>query len=124
MQNGNELLYQALAVFFFCAAVTCLFLGYRNYTAAINTSKNIVKNEIIYEQYHQVQEDIYTKGEIKALLLSPLEYDIEIDNLLISKKENVTDNISTYKVPDKKYIKSYAYDNNGTITRIIFKSIE
>lgn len=122
MHNSNELLHQSFAVFIFCAAVTFLFFGYRSYTAAFNTSKDIVKNEIIYEQYNQLEEHTFTKGEITALLFCPLEYDIEIDDLFISKTENVKDNLETYDISDKKYLKSYVYDNNGNILRIKFTS--
>ncbi len=123
MSHGTELLHQAFAVFLFCNAITLLFLGYQRYATVLNTVKKIESEEIMYEQYKDSDGNVVTRGEIISLFFNQLEYDIQIDELLISKIENVKESISSYSIPYEKYKKSYVYDSKGNITRIIFTRI-
>jgi len=124
MNHSNELLHQVFAVFLFCIAVSALFYQYHNYLAALNSSTEILNDKIMYEQYNNKEENIYTKGEIIAFLLNQLEYDVEIDGLFISKSENLKENISAYSIRDNSFGKSYVYDKDGKISRIIFTSMD
>jgi len=123
MDHVTELLHQTFATFLFCIAATILLIGCRCYEIVLNSSNQILNEEIMYEQYNDIDENIFTKGEIVTLLFNELEYDIEIDGFLISKIENVKENILSYSIPDADYLKTYVYDNNGNITRIMFKRI-
>lgn len=124
MENAANLIHQAFAIFLFCIAVTILFFTYHSYISTLTTAKQINTDKIMHEQYSDIKEPTVTKGMIITMLLKyPLEYDMEIDGLLISKSENTRENISTYRFDHEKYKKSYAYDSKGNITRIIFKGL-
>jgi hypothetical protein len=122
MENSLKLFGQVLGVLMFCAAISAFLLLYKNYHKMINDSNTIFTDTIAFEQLSDVKEPTFTKGEIIMMLINKLEHDIEIDELLISKYENVKENILKYFIEDKEYIKSYGYDTNGNITRIIFTS--
>lgn len=122
MNHGTELLYQAFAVLMFCIAVTLLFTAYRNFITIYNISKDIKEDQIIYEQMQEITQPVVSKGEIITMLLTPLEYDIEIDGFLIRKDENTKENVTSYPILESDFIKIYEYDSNGNITKIIFKS--
>lgn len=122
MDHALDFLYQGFTTFMFCIAITVLLVEYSSYITALQTSEELLKEDIMFEQAHTVDQGIITRGEIITCFLDTLEYDLEINGQLISKSENVKNNISSYSIPDKQYQKSYAYDNNGNITRIIFTS--
>ncbi|MDF2473841.1 MAG: hypothetical protein K0R21_1623, partial [Anaerocolumna sp.] len=123
MENSLKLLGQAVSVLMFCTAISVFLLLYSNYQKEINISNSFLTESIAFEQYNDVKELNFTKGEILIMLIYKLEYDIEIDGLLISQYENVKENISNISIEDKEYFKSYGYDTNGNITRIIFTSM-
>lgn len=123
MNQSTDVIHQAFAIFLFCIAVTILFVTYRSYITTLNHSKKIQKEDILQEQYKDSKVITVTKGEIMTLLFHDLEYDVEIDGNLISKSVNVKENITTYPFDFAKYIKTYAYDDNGNITRIILKGL-
>jgi hypothetical protein len=124
MNHGIELLYQAFAVLMFCFAVTLLFTAYRNFNTIYNISKGIKEDQIIYEQSQVITQPVVSKGEIITMLLTPLEYDIEIDGFLICKNENTKECVNSYPISGSSFIKIYEYDSNGNITKIIFKRSE
>lgn len=123
MDNINKLLYQAFAILIFCLSINILFTLYKNYGDFLNVSSKILSEDIAFEQTNTLEKIIYTKGEIILMLLNKLDYDVQIDLILISKSENIKENITDFNILDKNYTKSYAYDNKGNITRIIFQSI-
>lgn len=123
MDNINKLLYQAFSVIVFCISVSIFFALFKNYDNFLHTSSKILSEDIAYEQSNTLEKKIYTKGEIILILLNKLDCDVQIDLTLISKTENIKENIEEIHILDKNYIKSYAYDNKGNITRIIFQSM-
>lgn len=123
MSNSTKLLYQAFATFLFCIAVSLLVFGYRNFTILMNTSKGVVREKIIYEQNHEMKESIVTKGELMAMLFTPLEYDIEIDGVLLHKYDHVKGNFNSYPILEGDYHKRYVYNNHGNIIKILFTRI-
>lgn len=123
MEHITELIHQAFAVFLFCISITVLLISYHSYLNTLNSAKRIQKNDIIYQQYQENEKDIAPRSEVIALLLHELDYDVEIDGILISKSEDTEENISSYYITHEKYLKSYAYDNDGIITRIIYKGL-
>jgi hypothetical protein len=122
MENISELLHQVFAVLVFCAAVFLLFMEFRNYESVLLHTKFIFEEKIVYEQDNESEERPIKKGEIIASLFLQQEHDMEINGYLISKTQNTKDLLLSYNIPNTDYVKSYAYDNSGTITRIIYSS--
>ena len=82
-----------------------------------------MNGKIVFEQQYDKTNNIVTKGELIAFLCDKLEYDIEIDGLLVSRYVHNKDSILSYQITGDEYIKGYIYDANGNITRIIYSSI-
>lgn len=131
MDHGKELLLQAVSVILFCMAITGLFHQARSYAKLVKTVKECYSNEqVLYEQKAEPtknQNSLYgnccSYTELIATLCNPLEYDIEINGLLISKYEHTGSQIDDYAIASTDYLKSYAYDQNGAVTRIIYTSM-
>lgn len=132
MENGKALLIQAIETIIFCIAVTLLLIQAKQYTNILQTLNHTEqKNSLMYEeqkiytdnQHEMLVESISYKGLI-ASLCDTLEYDLEIDGLLISKYEHIPEHIEEYNIKEKRYRKSYAYDTCGNVTRIIYTSVK
>lgn len=81
-----------------------------------------MNEKIVFEQQYDKTNNLVTSGELIAFLCDKLEYDIEIDGLLVSHYVHNKDSILAYQITGNEYIKSYVYDNSGNITRIIYSS--
>ncbi|MDF2589602.1 MAG: hypothetical protein K0S41_3443 [Anaerocolumna sp.] len=123
MNHAYKMLHQAFGVFLFCVALTSIFFIYTNYLDTLQRFNQVLNDEIIYEQTIDVTETYYTKGYIIAFLLNELTYDVEIDGFVISQRDNIKDKITSYSIENKNFTKGYLYDANGTVIRIVFKSI-
>ena len=120
MSNGTKTLYQVFAAIMFCIAVSLLLFGYRSFMTVVASSSKVVEEQVIFEQKHELVEPFVKKGDLIAMLFTPLEYDIEIDGFYISKHEKVKDNLSSYPIADANYSKSYVYNEDGNIIRILY----
>lgn len=133
MEHGKELLIQAVSTILFCVAVTLLFHQARTYSELLNEVKETYGQEqVLYESNYQEfygQEGTSSEAEncsyeeLVASLFGVLEYDLEIDSLLISKYEHTIDKIEEYHLQSGSYSKSYCFDQNGVVTRIVYRSI-
>lgn len=125
MENAKELIIQSISVILFVFAVTMLLGQVEEYRHTL---------QIVKKNYQQTNEALQTGAdnapvnisyeEVLSSLFCRLEYDVEINDLLISKYDHTIDLIDDYHIEHTDYIKSYFYDSNGDITRIIYKSIE
>lgn len=123
MDNITELLHQTMNLIIFCIAVTLLFLGYQNYCNLIKIAGNEQYETVIYEGEYGEPEINVSRGELIASLCNDLVYDIEINDFFINSYEHDKSNIESYPIHNKEYRKSYRYDNNGYITRIVYIGI-
>lgn len=125
MEHGKELIYQAVNVLIFCIAITILLNRASSYLSLIKSVKNAYNDSdaLYQDEYIDIDTDYVTYDQLITSLFSTLEYDLEINGLLISKYEHTIDQIESYNIADTKYIKSYFYDSNGNVTRIIYTSI-
>ena len=122
MENWKELVYQSVSTVIFCIAVVLLLHQYASYTKLLEQLK--YRNQsLLYQQYKNEADPLISYAELIATLVQPLEYDMEIDEVLISKYEHTPDQIQSYGIKKTNYVKSYAYDGNGEVTRILYKSI-
>lgn len=131
MEHGKELLLQAVSVILFCIAITGLFHQARAYAKIVKAVKDCYsQQQVLYEQGAVNEFDLVgasgnccSYAQLITSLLGPLEYDIEINHHLISKYEHTVDQIEDYPIAKTDYSKSYAYDQQGIVTRIIYTSI-
>lgn len=123
MENWKELIYQSISTVIFCVAVTLLLHQYASYTKLIR-QLNCMDELLFYQQYKNEEDALISYAQLIATIVQPLEYDIEIDQVLISKYEHTRDQIESYGIKNEMYEKNYAYNENGEVTRILYKSIE
>lgn len=120
MTHGKELFYQAVSVILFLLATTILLRQASIYMDLVKSVKEAYKDtDALYQSEYSASE-IVTYDELIASLFGTLEYDLEINGFLISKYEHTVDQIGDYNIADTNYSKSYFYDSNGNITRIIY----
>lgn len=108
----------------FTAAIWVSITLSKSYLSMLNGSKNGLNNNILSEQSRIVDEDIVSSSELIATLFYELDYDVQIDDLLISKYDHIEEFIGIYNINNKLYKRSYSYDINGSVTRVIYTSIE
>ena len=132
MGNARELLLQAVAGFLFCLAITLLFRQVREYSQALAIVKHSYQNHQTVsvesngssKESHSDMKDQVSYGELIASLCDCLEYDVEINGFYIHKHEHTPDKIGGYCIPKESYQKSYVYNSNGEITKIIYQSMQ
>lgn len=130
MDNISEFLYLGFATALFCLGIYLFFQGYNEYNVVLkNVSEKYDDNYLLSQQvrldegtYSTIEksEDYYSKGYIMALLFEPLEYDIQIDGLLINKHFHDKSKIRGYELSKDLYKKQYMYDSKGNISKIKF----
>lgn len=120
MENWKDLLYQSISTILFCVAITVFLHQSTSYSKLLEELKSM-DQPAIYQQ--EREEELFTTyPELIASLVQPLEYDIEIDGLLISKYEHTVEQIESYGIKNTRYEKTYAYDSKGAVTRLIYRS--
>lgn len=123
MENGKELILSAISAIIFCGAIILLFNQVKSYSKLLNVIQaEYTQESVMYESSYTGSDDV-SYHELIASLFDTLEYDLEINGLLISKYEHTVDQIDTYIIANTAYTKSYYYDSSGMVTRIIYTTI-
>ncbi|MBH1940638.1 hypothetical protein I5677_07030 [Mobilitalea sibirica] len=115
MENINKLLYVALGTLIFCIGIFLMFVMAMNYHKTLATTREIIKNDNLYQQYFTKEKEFVTHGELIATLLQPLDYNLSIDGVLILLVEHNEEKIIDYNIREVNYIKSYQRDAIGNI---------
>lgn len=120
MENVNRLMQIAFAAIVFCIGLTILIFKTKIYHSLLEEEKELLKEEVIYQQYNSDHSNIVSDSYLIAALMQPLDYDVMIDTTVVRKTEHSTDKISSYGIQDTDYIKSYQYNDNGEIIMILY----
>lgn len=120
MENVMKFIKLACAGLFFCVGVYFLLYGINTYNRSLTTVREKIKDDEIIYQQHYSEEKFVTYSELIATLFQELEYDMEIDGLLISKYEHQAEHIINYDIEVSNYMKSYFYDSREKLTRVIY----
>lgn len=123
MGNVIKFMEQYLSAIVFLIAVSLLLFQTNICLETIQINKDALSSDIIYEQLYEIETDSITYSELIATLFYELEYDIQINSQLISKYDHLDISLLSYNIPKTMYIRSYAYDNSGNITRVIYQSV-
>ncbi|HWT74302.1 MAG TPA: hypothetical protein VN258_06245 [Mobilitalea sp.] len=106
----------------FCIGIYVLVYEFQAYTTLLKLTREKIREDVIYQEYNITDRETISYAELIATLMQPLEYDILIDGTLIDKDKHDKYMISGYAIKNSKYGKSYRYDDNGSITMIIYTS--
>ncbi len=120
MGNLKNLIKAIVSILVFCIGIYVLLSESRLYMLTLKTTRQMVHDNIVYQQYNITDKEIITYTELISALLRPLNYDIKINGLLIKKIEHSPEKIDDYEIAVGDYIKSYQYDEEGNITLIIY----
>lgn len=123
MENVIKYMEQYLSVIVFLIAASLLLYQTNLYLEALKLNKAAITSEVMYEQQFEQETDSITYTELIATLFYDLEYDIQIDSWLISKYDHIDIQLIKDTIPKTIFARSYAYDNNGNITRVIYQSM-
>lgn len=123
MENVIKHMEQYVSVIAFIIAAALLLYQTNILLETIKINKVALSEEVIYEQPYEIEEDNITYAELIATLFYDLEYDLQIDSQLISKYEQLDIHELIGHIPKTMFTRSYAYDNNGNIVRVIYQSI-
>ncbi len=123
MENTNKLMRMAFAAIVFCIGVIILFYETKTYLSTLAACKEIINEDVIYQQKNSNDMETVTHSELIAFMMQPLEYDIMIDDFIISKNTYDVNDITEYRIQRVKYKKSYLYDEYGDIKRLCFNSL-
>ncbi len=122
MDNISEFLYLGFATTLFCLGIYVFFLGLNEYNSVLDKGINNYEDEnIVSLEAMEVKEEVYySRGYITALLLEPLDFDIQVDNHLIDKNFHDRSKIKEYGLSSDFYKKQYIYNSEGTISKVLF----
>lgn len=126
MQNVTKFLEISAYLLMFCTAVTLFLFSERSLDRLIVTMKNeISKENILYENeriYDEIKGSKTTYAELITMLLGDLDYDIRINNMTILKEGFNYQMFDFSAIPQADFSKSYQYDSDGNIVKVIFTS--
>lgn len=123
MEDTLKFIKIACAGLVFCIGMIIFLHGIRTYNKSISTVREKIKDDnVLYQQYYP-DEEIVTYSELIASLFQILEYDIEIDGFLINKYEHFAEKVISYNIQETDYSKSYLYDANGNVTKIVYTPV-
>lgn len=125
METGNKLLYFALATIIFCIGTYLLLYSNKQFDIVLDNNRNKLKEkEEMYQQYITVDKEIVSSAELITTLFNPLEYDIDIDWINITKRSHNRELIGTYGIRNINYKKTYSYGESGNILKIRYTGLE
>lgn len=122
MENVIKHMEQYLSVIAFLIAASLLLHQTNICLEVLKINKAALSSEIMYEQQYFLETDNISYAELIATLFYDLEYDIQIDSQLISKYEHLDIDLLSNNIPKTMFSRSYTYDINGNITRVIYQS--
>ncbi len=120
MSDINKLFRMAISALVFCTGLYVLLHQSKTYMVMLNTTREFLKESEVYRQSLAADRETITYAELIAALLHPLEYDILIDGILIRKDVHSLDKVAGYGIHRNDYKRSYIYDINGNVTRIVY----
>lgn len=123
MENTTKFIKVACAGILFCMGVFLLIYGTGTYSKSIAAVREKVKDDNIFYQQYYPDAKIVTYSEVIATFFQVLEYDIEIDGYLINKIDHQAEKVVHYNIDKTDYFKTYLYDANGNVRKIVYSPI-
>ena len=124
MENITDFLEKAAFILVFCLAGTLLFNENKVLNERITYIKtDITKQETVYMQPLQnIPNEKVTYQELIGTLMGNLDYDIQINQMTIDNDLFNYQDFDLSSIPKNNYIKTYEYDSNGNIVKVVYTS--
>lgn len=124
MELTNKFLYQVFSIFIFCIGLSLLIYSVSRYRETLNLARKNISEQVIYQQYSFEDFQIVSRSQIIASLLYPQDYDVQIEDLYISREDLNYEKVRSFEINETYYKKDYQYDSNGNILCIIYNALE
>jgi len=120
--NLSDFIFKISLIVFFIIAVMLFLETNENINGLLNlVEKSYINNEVITVKESDEDYLVYKGYEVINKIISGLQYDIEIENILIRVNDDFKD-VDLSIINDKKlYILKLEIDNNGNIIKEIYK---
>lgn len=124
MENALKIFRNNAAVAIFCIALAVWISVNNNLNRLLFTTKEtVLDNNILYQSEEVFEQEEISYEELISTLIIGQDYDIQIDSMLLQAKEfnylQFDYNLITYC----RYKQQIIFNNNGSINRIIYSSI-
>lgn len=106
-------------ILFIVGMIYLLFSTNTYHQGVSHLREEIKENEVLYQQYVS-DEKLVSYPELVSTLFQTLEYDLEIDGVMIRKQDHDAEKILSYGIIHADYQKTYAYDSKGNVIKVIF----
>lgn len=121
--NIIEWILNSLGTILFCTGLSLFILMADQSEKLFKSIAQSKKETIVYETYKEPEEIVITYAQVIATLFTTIDYDIQIDDLYISRVDY--DGMdSKINIKETDYKRSYVYDGIGNITKVVYQSIE
>lgn len=129
MENIYKLLRMSFSVIVFFLAIALLYSMKDSLDHLLDsTAKHITGDNLVSQTQPLDTNHDSSRAEIIALMMRELEYDIEIigktETYILESEGYLPSDIELYPFEGEKFEKSYSYNFNGEIAKIIFRHIE
>lgn len=122
MDNLNKLFYYVFSALIFCIGIYLFIMQLNHYNKALFILRDMQIEKELYVQY-QEKDEVVTYAELIGTLLHPLDYNIKINELMITKAGHTLDQISNYGIAVLNYQKSYRYDEQGNVVELVYTQV-
>lgn len=124
MENALKIFRNNAAVAIFCIALAVWISVNNNLNKLLFTTKEtVLDNDILYQSEEVSEQDEISYEELISTIMIGQDYDIQIDRMLLQAKEfnylQFDYNLITYC----RYKQQIIFNNDGSINRIIYSSI-
>lgn len=123
MSNVTKYMTTIFFILLFLIGITSSVYQLKNYNLLYNKQKESMLADTLFQAPYKVEQDIISSSELIASLFYELEYDIQVNDILISKLENGDDYVAIFSSKKVRYERTYVYDASGNIVRIVYNEI-
>src|SRR5690554_250406 len=125
MDNISDFLTISFSTFLFCIGIYIFIFSFNEYNRLFEKVVEGYQDEYLVSQVANKNNDktYYSKNQIIALLLEPLDYDIQVDFYLIKKSSHYKSKIKDYIISNGLYDKQYIYNSQGEVIKLQFTGI-
>lgn len=123
MTNISKYFEQVVYGILFMIAIASSIYLINSYVNLFEQQRISDNHGVFYKSVYEVDESNISTAELILSLYHGLDFDIQIDDTLISKVENLDRYIHQYSITNKIYRRTYLYNGSGSITRVIYTPI-
>lgn len=122
MENLSKLFLASMTALIFVIAISVLFISNREMNKFIDLVKGDIQEiQVLYSaDYINTKDGIVEYHELISMLMHGLEYDVKVGHKEIKKEGHNYLNFEFGSIAKKDYKKSYEYDKDGKIHKIIY----